>query len=235
MNPSTGQFLSKDSYEGDTSNPITLHKYLYAHANPVTYEDPSGYLAQTVAAAGIQAQLNKIDVGAKLPVLALAGTVAVGLTAHILSQQGLINILDGISTGENLRNLFNAVRWAAAGDVSVAISEADLEGKAIEARDRMVAYAQTLSSKKRRDMTTIAAGYNKVTGQIAVAAKSSEILGDTLCVEDLVVMQLGGIGSIHDIVMTPAIRPRTMQVIPVCKRCQAKYPRSSFISGTQFQ
>jgi hypothetical protein len=32
-----------DSYMGQSNNPITLHKYLYANANPVMYTDPSGY------------------------------------------------------------------------------------------------------------------------------------------------------------------------------------------------
>ncbi|MBQ3600328.1 MAG: RHS repeat-associated core domain-containing protein, partial [Lachnospiraceae bacterium] len=43
MNPSTGTFISMDSYQGSIYDPVTLHKYLYAGANPVTYVDPSGY------------------------------------------------------------------------------------------------------------------------------------------------------------------------------------------------
>ncbi len=43
MNPATGTFISMDSYQGSIYDPVTLHKYLYAGANPVTYVDPSGY------------------------------------------------------------------------------------------------------------------------------------------------------------------------------------------------
>ncbi|MBH2029090.1 MAG: RHS repeat-associated core domain-containing protein [Moraxellaceae bacterium] len=42
-NPSIGRFTQMDSYMGQSNNPITLHKYLYANANPVMYTDPSGY------------------------------------------------------------------------------------------------------------------------------------------------------------------------------------------------
>lgn len=42
MNPSTGTFISMDSYEGNIYDPDTLHKYLYANGNPVKYTDPSG-------------------------------------------------------------------------------------------------------------------------------------------------------------------------------------------------
>jgi len=45
MDPSTGTFISSDSYSGSTGNPISLHKYLYANANPVSYSDPSGYIS----------------------------------------------------------------------------------------------------------------------------------------------------------------------------------------------
>ena len=41
-NPSIGRFTQMDSYMGQSNNPITLHKYLYANANPVMY----GFVAQ---------------------------------------------------------------------------------------------------------------------------------------------------------------------------------------------
>ena len=43
MDTSTGRFISQDSYAGSIFDPISLHKYLYANANPVMYSDPSGY------------------------------------------------------------------------------------------------------------------------------------------------------------------------------------------------
>ena len=38
----TGRFHTLDTYEGRGNDPLTLHKYLYAHANPVSNIDPSG-------------------------------------------------------------------------------------------------------------------------------------------------------------------------------------------------
>jgi RHS repeat-associated protein len=42
LNPDSGRFWSMDSYEGSPSDPASLHKYLYANANPIAYDDPSG-------------------------------------------------------------------------------------------------------------------------------------------------------------------------------------------------
>jgi RHS repeat-associated protein len=41
-NPSTGRFLSRDPKDGDTTDPKTLHKYLYANGDPVNRLDPRG-------------------------------------------------------------------------------------------------------------------------------------------------------------------------------------------------
>jgi RHS repeat-associated protein len=42
MNPLTGRFLSRDPKPGHIGIPRTLHKYLYAEADPVNRIDPTG-------------------------------------------------------------------------------------------------------------------------------------------------------------------------------------------------
>ncbi|QEH67729.1 RHS repeat-associated core domain-containing protein [Cellulosilyticum sp. WCF-2] len=42
MNPRNGVFASRDVYEGSLFEPASLHKYMYANANPITYSDPTG-------------------------------------------------------------------------------------------------------------------------------------------------------------------------------------------------
>ena len=49
MDPSTGTFINMDSYQGSIYDPVTLHKYRYANANPMMYTDPSGYSALGLA------------------------------------------------------------------------------------------------------------------------------------------------------------------------------------------
>ncbi len=40
--PDTGRFLNQDPYLGDLNTPPSLHRYLYAYANPTVYVDPTG-------------------------------------------------------------------------------------------------------------------------------------------------------------------------------------------------
>ncbi|MBE5945166.1 MAG: RHS repeat-associated core domain-containing protein [Lachnospiraceae bacterium] len=61
MNPSTGTFISMDTYEGSIYDPDTLHKYLYANGNPVKYSDPTGNFFSGIGsfmATTIQTTLN---------------------------------------------------------------------------------------------------------------------------------------------------------------------------------
>jgi RHS repeat-associated protein len=62
-NPGVGRFTRRDTYEGSISDPITLHKYLYGNANPVTYTDPTGLFsaAEAQAAADIANTLAGIQ------------------------------------------------------------------------------------------------------------------------------------------------------------------------------
>ena len=45
MDPNVGRFVTMDAFAGLSQDPVTLHKYLYANANPMTYSDPSGYFS----------------------------------------------------------------------------------------------------------------------------------------------------------------------------------------------
>jgi RHS repeat-associated protein len=42
MDPSTGTFMTMDTFQGNMQDPMSLHKYLYANANPISNTDPTG-------------------------------------------------------------------------------------------------------------------------------------------------------------------------------------------------
>ena len=55
MNPSSGRFWTMDSFGGESTDPTSLHKYLYASGDPLNRFDPSGRfsIAEEVAALDI--------------------------------------------------------------------------------------------------------------------------------------------------------------------------------------
>ena len=85
MDTNTGRFISQDSYAGSAYDPVSLHKYLYANSNPVTYSDPSGYfsLGSVVCASTI---------GNMLFYSASSGMIALGM--NLLRQ--LRNVQNGM-------------------------------------------------------------------------------------------------------------------------------------------
>jgi len=50
--PASGTFNRLDPYAGNLADPQSLHKYLYSHANPVAFSDPSGYFAEPLLLGG---------------------------------------------------------------------------------------------------------------------------------------------------------------------------------------
>jgi len=107
--------------------------------------------------------------------------------------------------------------------------------KAMDARDAEVARIKNLSKTKQSEVTTVAAGVDIRTGDVYVGVKNTKMYkGNATCAEDIVSRGLGG-NTNANILITPAIRPRNGDVIPVCARCQTKYPKNQFVKGTTFE
>jgi RHS repeat-associated protein len=63
INAASGRFWSMDAYLGRCSDPLSLHKYLYANADPVGGIDPTGStsIAETTAAEAESATFVKVS------------------------------------------------------------------------------------------------------------------------------------------------------------------------------
>jgi RHS repeat-associated protein len=59
--PELGIFLSEDPAAGDADNPPSLHRYLYAYANPTVYVDPDGRRAATEEDKAFMAKLVRLE------------------------------------------------------------------------------------------------------------------------------------------------------------------------------
>ena len=106
MNPSAGTFISMDTYQGNMYEPVTLHKYLYANANPVKYTDPSGNVT------------NLVDLSAGMSIREILGSTFSSCMCNALIGMGI-----GALTGA-------ADAWLGGGSTEEIIEEA-LLGAAI--------------------------------------------------------------------------------------------------------
>lgn len=104
MNPSAGTFISMDSYTGNIYDAVSLHKYMYANANPVMYTDPSGYMAiaatymsisLNISAAQMQYDAAMISIGLGL-LATLRNTIAIYNATVMLNESIDVIINNGI-------------------------------------------------------------------------------------------------------------------------------------------
>lgn len=108
MNPLTGRFASRDPEDGWLTNPITLHKYLYAGGDPVNGGDPTGRASQsaTWGAPGIEyvGLIAAISLGAarSAPLIAQAASCVFNEAADLLKgvTSDITQPVEEISFGE---------------------------------------------------------------------------------------------------------------------------------------
>ncbi len=63
MDPSVGRFVSMDPFGGFKTDPISLHRYLYAHGNPVDRDDPTGLFSGGLTGLGVSMAIGGIVSG----------------------------------------------------------------------------------------------------------------------------------------------------------------------------
>jgi len=101
--PLVGRFVSADAYEGTLNDPMSLHDYQYAHANPVVNTDPSGYfsigeLLGTMAGYSVLAGLS-YTTGSAVAELAGGGSIYDAVAKYDQFFAGLTDALTfGISS-----------------------------------------------------------------------------------------------------------------------------------------
>ena len=111
--PGIGRFWNMDSFEGRQGEPLSLHKYLYCHGNPINGVDPSGHefsLGGISASSSIGSSLGSFHNG----VVASIGRAMQATLFGVQSGLGANDILSGLildETGIGLGiDAFNAVK-----------------------------------------------------------------------------------------------------------------------------
>ena len=95
----TGRFISRDPFEGVLSDPVSLHRYLYANSNPIAFRDPTGLfsLAELGTASSILANIQASYASALSTIL--KSTYEIANDYILVGTKGRQIVLDGLFHG----------------------------------------------------------------------------------------------------------------------------------------
>lgn len=234
----TARFTTVDpvlNVKASLFNPHRWNRYAYALSNPLRFNDPDGREVPVVIdnklynmgldgmTTGTIAEGNR----------AFAGLI-LGTTTALFGPEILVSALIGgqgcLFSGPCLGAVQEMAEGLAGGPPrpSPASTGRSLAAAERELGEELVANAGTRAA--RRPATMIGAA-SAETGE-AIAGRS--VPGPTGCCAEVDAAQRLG-GDPSKIVFTKPVRPRTGEIIPVCKSCQLKFDRSQFPPGTPME
>jgi len=145
--PRTGRFLSVDPFDGDLTHPVSLHRYLYANANPLRYMDPLGEFTISLA------EFNTAFV--------IAGTIA--------AAQGVIGAIARLKGGDvTWDGLAGTFSFDPTSGAPVPIPGLVLGGSVYDSTSDCSPY------KRRVMWLTVFGGYSAAVGGLPIAISVSE-------------------------------------------------------------
>ena len=123
LDPSLGRFFTMDTFEGNRSDPLSLHKYLYAQDNPINRVDPSGHesLASLTFSIAITSQLMTHE-------LRGAGAALRGAREMFGADEGVNSMIYGIDIATIIDEKVGQLAWG----VSAALGGVNLVGLAAD-------------------------------------------------------------------------------------------------------
>jgi RHS repeat-associated protein len=91
-NPITGEFLSRDPNEGESDDPASLHKYLYAGGDPVNGFDPTGWNT-----AVLPLPAGPVRIGPAVEYAAVIGIISLGAYEGVKAVGCAVNIAETVN------------------------------------------------------------------------------------------------------------------------------------------
>lgn len=149
--PVIGRFINQDSYLGDPGTPASLHRYLYAYSNPLSYTDPTGHIAFFKDATKTLDEVDQfmsedskrttgtgdlaLNIGSRAAMQLIGGAVsAVNVAANLVAASGAMGTSLGAEARSELHESYEGAKKAV-----TTITNLHHEGKLGEAAGAVLA------------------------------------------------------------------------------------------------
>ncbi|QNN24373.1 RHS repeat-associated core domain-containing protein [Planctomycetales bacterium ZRK34] len=193
--PSSGRFNRLDPFAGNTSNPLSLHKYVYTQGNPIMGIDPSGEMSITFTLPSLLAW--------SFTVASLVAAVGVPAYHAVVSSRQILLL-------NEIRN--NARSMAEAGIITIE-QELEIRDKAYLATSALLGSVANAFADIALELASNFAYGMLFSSVAAVASASLTLASATLTDAGGVIIAVASIPVKHHTILKSALKSNVKQVL----------------------